>query len=129
MSGGSRPSPMRSAAVRRQVLAEWRRYPEPRDAARHLHAAGDLVCDVLAAMGVKAQVDEETVCAGWAEAVGPFLAGHSCPVALRDGVLTVRVVQPSVRYTLEQGMRKELLERLQQTFGASLVRGLSFTTV
>lgn len=129
MSGGFRPSLMRSAAVRRQVLAEWRRYPEPRDVACHLHAAGDLVSGVLAAMGVKAQVDEESVCAGWAEAVGPFLAAHSCPVALRDGVLTVRVVQPAVRYTLEQGMGKDLLERLQQTFGASLVRGLSFTTV
>jgi len=129
MRGGSRPFRMRPAAVRRQVLAEWRCYREPRDVARHLHAAGDVVRDVLAAMGVQAQVDEEAVRTGWAEAVGPFLAAHSCPVALRDGVLTVRVVQPSVRYTLEQGMRKELLDRLQQTFGASLVRGLSFTTV
>lgn len=127
MSDG--PRPFRSAAaIRRHVLAEWRRYSEPRNPARHLRAAGDVARDVLTAMGVSAQMDEETVRAGWAEAVGPFLAAHSNPLSLRAGILTVRVVQPSVRYTLEQGMKRDLLARLQLRFGPEAIRDLAFTT-
>ena len=127
MSDG--PRPLRSAAaIRRRVLAEWRRYSEPPDPVRHLRRAGDVARDVLTAMGVAAQMDEESVRAGWAGAVGSFLAAHSSPLSLRGGILTVRVVQPSVRYTLEQGMKRDLLARLQQMFGQQVIRDLAFTT-
>jgi len=34
--------------------------------------------------------------------VGDFIAAHSAPVALREGVLYVRVLQPALHYELEQ---------------------------
>jgi hypothetical protein len=34
--------------------------------------------------------------------VGDFIAAHSTPVALREGILYVRVLQPTLRYELEQ---------------------------
>jgi len=117
-----------SAAIRRRVLAEWRGYHEPPNPERNLHLAGDLAREVIASLAGADYLAEDEVRTGWAAAVGPFLAANSQPVSLKRGVLRVRIVQPSVRYALEQGMKGELLAKLQTTFGADRIRDLSFTT-
>ncbi|HCQ32432.1 MAG TPA: hypothetical protein DIV54_02955 [Verrucomicrobiales bacterium] len=43
------------------------------------------------------------------------------PVSLRNGKLTLRVIQPSMRFHLEQ-TKKDLLKRLQQELGANTIR-------
>jgi hypothetical protein len=45
--------------------------------------------------------------------VGDFIAAHSTPVALREGVLYVRVLQPALHYELEQISRPEILRKLK----------------
>lgn len=122
------PRLSRAARLRQKVIEEWRGYREPPHPDRHLHAAGEVARQVLTGMAGADQVAEEEVRAGWGEAVGSFLAAHSEPVSLKRGILKVRVVQPSVRYTLEQGMKAELLARLQSRFGARRIVDLAFTT-
>ena len=44
-------------------------------------------------------------------------AAHSAPVALRDGILYVRVLQPSLHYELERIAKTEILRKLKLRFG------------
>jgi hypothetical protein len=50
--------------------------------------------------------------------VGDFIAAHSTPVALRKGILYVRVLQPALHYELEQISKPEILRKLKQRFGS-----------
>jgi hypothetical protein len=50
--------------------------------------------------------------------VGDFVAAHSTPVALREGILYVRVLQPALHYELEQISNSEILRKLKQRLGA-----------
>jgi Dna[CI] antecedent DciA-like protein len=58
--------------------------------------------------------------------VGDFIAAHSTPVALREGVLYVRVLQPALHYELEQISKIEILRKLKQRFGAKTIRDIRF---
>ena len=58
--------------------------------------------------------------------VGDFIAAHSAPVALRDGILYVRVLQPALHYELEQISKSEILRKLKQRFGSKTIRDVRF---
>jgi Dna[CI] antecedent, DciA len=58
--------------------------------------------------------------------VGEFIAAHSAPVALRDGILYVRVLQPALHYELEQISKSEILRKLKQRFGGKTIRDVRF---
>ena len=53
-------------------------------------------------------------------------AAHSSPVALREGVLYVRVLQPALHYELEQISKSEILRKLKQRFGGKTIRDIRF---
>ena len=69
---------------------------------------------------------EDEVKAAWKEIVGDFLATHSEPVALRDGTLIVRVLQPTLHYELDHVWKARLLQKLKERFGARTVREIKF---
>jgi len=52
--------------------------------------------------------------------------GTSTPVALREGILYVRVLQPTLHYELEQISKSEILRKLKQRFGAKTIRDVRF---
>ncbi|QQL44401.1 DciA family protein [Sulfuriroseicoccus oceanibius] len=112
--------------VRAKALSEWRGYAEPRSIETNLRPAGDLVRVVMQKMNLSDQMDEEEVKGAWAEVAGPFLAQQSFPDSLRAGILKVRVIQPTVKFTLERELKPQLLQRLQQKLGAQVVRDLKF---
>ena len=58
--------------------------------------------------------------------VKEFIAAHSAPVALRDGILYVRVLQPALHYELEQISKSEILRKLKQRFGGKTIRDVRF---
>ena len=49
-----------------------------------------------------------------------------CPVSVRDGVLTVQVIQPAVRYELDRSWKRDIVRKLQVRFGAKVVREVCF---
>ncbi len=116
-------------ALRKRVLAEWRGWSEPEDPGRNVRTAGEAMRPWLESLAGSDWLGEEKIKATWNGVVGPFLAAHAQPIALKRGTLVVRVVQPAVRYALEQGMKNDLLRRLQAEFGRHVVHALSFTTV
>jgi predicted nucleic acid-binding Zn ribbon protein len=62
----------------------------------------------------------------WSKIVGDFIAAHSSPVALREGILYVRVLQPALHYELEQVSKIEILRKLKLRFGGKVIRDVRF---
>ena len=77
-------------------------------------------------LGLKERLQESEILAAWKSLVGEFIAAHSCPVALRDGILYVHVLQPALHYELERVTKPEIVRKLKQRFGARTVRDLRF---
>jgi hypothetical protein len=49
-----------------------------------------------------------------------------CAIALRGGILHVRVLQPALHYELEQVSKADILRKLKQRFGAKTIRDVRF---
>jgi len=112
--------------LRNQVLAEWRGLrepPAPPDRGRPVSAAME---EVMRRLGLADRLHEAQVLSAWKEIVGDFLAAHSCPSALREGVLYVQVLQPSVHFELDRNHKKLVLQRLKDRFGAGVIRKIQF---
>ena len=77
-------------------------------------------------LGLKERLHETEVMDAWAKIVGDFIAAHSSPVALREGILYVRVLQPALHYELEQVSKIDVLRKLKQRFGAKTIRDVRF---
>jgi len=117
---------MSNDPLRRRALAEWRGLEEPRPKADRCASVAELLQKVMPKLGLGERLGEQQVSAAWREVVGEFLALHSLPVGLSAGVLTVQVVQPSVRYELDRSWKRDILNKLQERFGKSVVRDIRF---
>jgi predicted nucleic acid-binding Zn ribbon protein len=111
--------------LRARVIAEWRGLPErpfPADTSKPI---GSVLEKVMADLGLGQRIREEEVRAAWREMVGDFIAQHSCPQRLVDGVLHVRVLQPSMLYELDRTLRQDIVAKLKKRFGRT-VRDVRF---
>ncbi|MGH8101010.1 MAG: DciA family protein, partial [Chthoniobacterales bacterium] len=73
--------------LRAAVVAEWRGLPEKRPLRNRWQSAGELVPKLMQRLGLRERLQETEVIEAWAKIVGDFIAAHSTPVALREGVL------------------------------------------
>jgi predicted nucleic acid-binding Zn ribbon protein len=113
-------------SFRAAVIAEWRGLPEPKAKPDRFESTGGLLPKILQRLGLKERLHEKDVIEAWGEIVGDFIAAHSAPVSLRDGVLYVRVLQPSLHYQFEQISKADILRKLKQRFGAKIIRDVRF---
>ena len=113
-------------SVRDTVIAEWRGLPEPKPRPDRWKSAGELLPALMQKLGLRERLHENEVAEAWSAIVGDFIATHSAPVALRDGVLYVRVLQPALHYELEQISRAHILRKLKQRFGTRTIRDVRF---
>jgi predicted nucleic acid-binding Zn ribbon protein len=77
-------------------------------------------------LGLEERLRESEIIAAWTSLVGEFIARHSCPMALTEGVLFVNVLQPTLHYELDRIHKMEILRKLKQKFGARVIRELRF---
>ena len=112
-------------SFRRAVIAEWRGLPSDPPAPDRTHSTAELLPKVMQKLGLRERLHENEVLAAWKKVVGEFIAAHSCPMALRDGVLYVHVLQPSLHYELDR-VKGDILRKLKQRFGTKLIRELRF---
>jgi len=113
-------------SFRAKIIAEWRGLPEktlPRD---RWAAPADVLPKLMQRLGLKERLHETEVLEAWGKIVGDFIATHSSPVALREGVLYVRVLQPALHYELEQVSKIDILRKLKQRFGGKIIRDVRF---
>jgi predicted nucleic acid-binding Zn ribbon protein len=113
-------------SLRAAVIAEWRGLPERKLKADRWHSSAELMPKLMQRLGLRERLRETEVIDAWSKIVGDFIAAHSAPVALRDGILYVRVLQPALHYELEQISKSEILRKLKQRFGSKTIRNVRF---
>jgi predicted nucleic acid-binding Zn ribbon protein len=113
-------------SLRTAVIAEWRGLPERKMRPDRWQAPADLLPKLMQKLGLRERLHETEVIEAWSKIVGEFIAAHSAPVALRDGILYVRVLQPALHYELEQVSKIEILRKLKKRFGGKTIRDIRF---
>jgi predicted nucleic acid-binding Zn ribbon protein len=115
-----------NSALRAAVLAEWRGLPERKARPDRWQAPGDLLPKLMQQLGLSERLRGTEVIDAWKEIVGEFIAAHSAPVRLREGVLFVRVLQPSLHYQFETISKAEILRKLKRRFGGRIIQNIQF---
>jgi predicted nucleic acid-binding Zn ribbon protein len=115
-----------SPSLRAAVIAEWRGLPEKSIPHNRWSLPSDVLPKLMQRLGLKERLHETEVLEAWSKIVGDFIAAHSAPVTLREGVLYVRVLQPALHYELEQISKIDILRKLKQRFGGKTIRDLRF---
>jgi predicted nucleic acid-binding Zn ribbon protein len=113
-------------SLRAAVIAEWRGLPARKTQTDRWKSPAELVPKLMQRLGLRERLHETEVIDAWSKIVGDFIAAHSAPVALREGVLYVRVLQPALHYELEQVSKSEILRKLKQRFGGKTIRDVRF---
>jgi predicted nucleic acid-binding Zn ribbon protein len=111
--------------MRARVIADWRGLPERPFPTDSWVPIGSVLEKVVGQLGLSKRLREEEILLAWREVAGDFIAQHSSPQRLVDGVLYVRVLQPTMAYELDRTLRVEILAKLKQRFGR-LVRDIRF---
>jgi predicted nucleic acid-binding Zn ribbon protein len=112
--------------LRARALAEWRGLPQTGSGPERTVAVGDVVGKLMRTLGLQDRLKAEAVIAAWKEIVGEFVAKNSSPRQLKDGVLYVSVLQPSLHFELERVWKREIIDKLKKRFGARAVRDVKF---
>lgn len=113
-------------SLRAHVVAEWRGLPEKPISRNRWIAPAEVLPNLMQRLGLKERLHETEVLDAWSKIVGDFISAHSAPVALREGVLYVRVLQPALHYELEQIAKIDILRKLKQRFGGNIIRDVRF---
>jgi len=123
-----RSQPPRSSP-RQRALAQWRGWNWSGDEiARQASGkkAAAVLPRVLADLRMDRRQAEAEILRVWSCQMDPNIVAHAQPVGIRNGTLFVTVdssvwLDEMVRYR-----RREILERLQNSFGRELIRRISF---
>jgi len=113
-------------SLRAAIIAEWRGLPERKMRPDRWQSPAEVMPKLMQRLGLRERLHETEVIEAWSKIVGDFIAAHSSPVALREGILYVRVLQPALHYELEQISKTEILRKLKQRFGGKTIRDVRF---
>ena len=123
------PPKKSSSVARTKVLAQWRGVDyTPLEAARRTpaKAIGDLLPAVLKDLRLDARQSEVEVVKVWNSLIDPAVTAHAQPANLHKGTLYVNVDNSAWLAEIVRYRRKEILERLQNSFGKSVIQRISF---
>jgi len=119
--------PRRSA--RQRVLASWRGTDLTQaEIARkdRVQSAGSLIPMVLKDMRIDTRQAEVEIVKVWNNLIDPTIIAHAQPVGLRKGTLFVTVDNSVWLAEIVRYRRKEILDRLQHSFGRDTIARISF---
>ena len=119
--------PKRSA--RQRVLAAWRGVDisaAEKERANRVESAGAVMPGVLKELRIDTRRAEVEIVKVWNSLIDPNIVAHAQPIGLRKGTLFV-IVDSSVWLTeIVRYRRKEILDRLQHSFGRDVIAKISF---
>ena len=123
-----RPGPGRRSN-RQRVLAQWRGVDlTPMEVARRTPArtAAEVLPQLMKDMRMEARQGEAEVVKVWNSLLDPNITAHAQPANLHKGTLFVTVDSNVWLSEIVRYRRKEILDRLQHSFGKALIQKISF---
>jgi hypothetical protein len=123
-----RPRGPQSSAQQR-VLAQWRGVDvTPVEVAQKLSArsAGEVVPKVFSGFRIEQKRGEIEIVKVWNNLIDPNIVAHAQPTGLNKGTLFVTVDNSVWLSEIVRYKRKEILERLQHSFGREVIKRISF---
>jgi predicted nucleic acid-binding Zn ribbon protein len=114
---------------RQRVVAQWRGVdlaPVERAKAMRARAVSAVLPRVLSDLRMDRRQAEAEVVKVWNELLDPTVVAHAQPTGLHKGTLFVAVDNSVWLSEIVRYRRKEILDRLQHSFGRDLVRKISF---
>jgi predicted nucleic acid-binding Zn ribbon protein len=120
-------SPKRSA--RQRVLAAWRGTdlgPVEIARANRTKSAGSVLPGLLKELRIDSRQAEVEIVKVWNSLIDPTIVAHAQPVGLRKGTLFVTVDSSVWLAEIVRYRRKEILDRLQHSFGRDVIVRISF---
>lgn len=123
--GAHRKHPRAVDRARARIISEWRGGVDPPKPGRNIHQPGEFLDSLLKSVGMSEGVDEQRLKDVWGSVAGEFVARHTVPDSIRGGVLVLRVLQPTMKFHLQQMIGK-LLENLHRELGQSTVKQVVF---
>lgn len=110
-------------------MAQWRGVdltPQERARALRAQAVGTVMPQVLKGLRLDARLAEAEIGKVWNTLLDPKLVAHAQPTGLHKGTLFVAVDSSAWLSEIVRYHRKEILERLQHSFGREMVKRISF---
>jgi predicted nucleic acid-binding Zn ribbon protein len=111
------------------VLAQWRGVdlaPLETAQAGRARRVGDVLPRVTKDLRMDQRRAEAEIVKVWNSLVDPNVTAHAQPVGLRKGTLFVNVDSSVWLAEIVRYRRKEILDRLQHSFGRNLIQRISF---
>jgi predicted nucleic acid-binding Zn ribbon protein len=121
--------PPKKISARQKVLAQWRGVDlVPVEIAKAVRArdAGKVVSKVLADLKMDSRRADIEIVKVWNELIDPNIIAHAQPHNLHKGTLFVNVDNSAWLSEIVRYRRKEILDRLQHSFGKNLIQKISF---
>jgi len=115
--------------ARERTLAEWRGMdlqPLEKARARTDRSLADVMPQVLTGLGLDRRRSEAEIARVWNHLIDPSLTAHAQPTGLHKGTLFVTVDNSVWLGEIVRYRRKEILDRLQHSFGRDLIARISF---
>jgi len=123
------PPKKNTAAARAKVLAQWRGVDyAPLEAARITPArrAGDVLPALLKELRLDARQADAEIGKVWNALIDPAVTAHAQPANLHKGTLFVNVDNSAWLSEIVRYRRREILDRLQHSFGKTVIQKISF---
>jgi predicted nucleic acid-binding Zn ribbon protein len=114
---------------RDRVLAAWRGIDlSPAEAVRanRVKSAAAAMPKVLADLRIDSRRAEAEIAKVWNHLIDPNIVAHAQPVGIRNGTLFVTVDSSVWLSEIVRYRRKEILDRLQHSFGRDMIQRISF---
>jgi hypothetical protein len=121
--------PLKKISARQKVLAQWRGVDlAPIEAAKAVRArdAGKIVSKVLSDLKMDSRRADIEIVKVWNGLLDPNITAHAQPHNLHKGTLFVNVDSSAWLSEIVRYRRKEILDRLQHSFGKNLIQKISF---
>jgi len=121
--------PPKKVSARQRVLAQWRGVDlAPIEAARAVSArsAAAVLPGLLKELRIDARCAEAEVTKVWNSLIDPTIVAHAQPVGVRKGTLFVVVDSNVWLSEIVRYRRKEILDRLQYSFGKNFIQKISY---
>jgi predicted nucleic acid-binding Zn ribbon protein len=115
--------------ARQHALAQWRGIdlaPLERAQALHAQPAKAVMPRVLSGMRIDKRRAEAEVVKVWGHLLDPAIVAHAQPTGLNKGTLFVTVDSSVWLSEIVRYRRKEILDRLQHSFGRDFITKISF---